>query len=339
MATRWGLIGSGAIIPRFMGGFVQVKDAVAAAIYARNRSKAEFWAKEYGIPQVFDDIDAFIQEAKIDIAYVAVTNHVHLPFALKCLNAKIPVLCEKPMAPNRSQALQMIECAKRNDTFLAEGFWTRMFPVTQQALQWIREGRIGKTVSVNGVFSIRIEDEDARLFSPDMAGGALLDIGVYLISTTNFLLGSVPREIATVGCIGKQGVDTRSGVVLKYETGEIATFLTSIDSPGRDVLTVYGTEGMIEIFEEFWRPRRMKMTCRDGVVDFTCPSEPEDGIVRQDPSFQGEGYQFEIRHIQDCLKKGLRESPFITHRQSLDIIDTCDRIRAQWGLKFPFEGR
>lgn len=338
MGIRWGIIGSGNIIPRFMDGFKEVKGAIPAAIFARNREKAQALAQRYGIGQVFDDMDEFISKAGIDVAYVAVTHTYHMEFTEKCLNAKIPVLCEKPMAPNRDQVLHMIECARANDTFLAEAFWTRMFPVTLQIKQWVTEGRIGSVTAMNSIFSYKAADvEGNRTFDPAHAGGALLDIGVYQIQAAYLIFGAPPKEIASLASIGRHGTDETAGIVFRYGGGEIATMLTSFRSNARNTLTVYGTDGIIEVFDDFFRPRGARLTNSDGIIEFKCPDKPGSSIFDTDSYFTSEGYQYEVRHINECLKKGLKESPLITLDESLDIITTCDAIRKQWGLVYPFE--
>lgn len=328
MAFRWGFIGSGRIIPRFMGGFTQVKEAVPAAIYARNREKGQALADQYGFEKVFDDLEAFVKEADIDIAYIALPHTLHPQFAIKCLNAGIPVLCEKPMAANRKQEEDMIKCARMNGTFLMEAFWTRAFPATRQAVKWIREGRIGRVVAVDGAFTDAADYvKGDRLFEPSMAGGALLDIGVYLIQAANLVFGKAPDSVAALANIDKHGVDDCCGMTLKYGGG-IATLFCSFMCKGKDTLTIYGTGGTIEIDENFWSPRTMRLITREGVTEY-----PEAG----DETFEGEGFQFEIRHVHGCLAEGLKESPLMTLDQSLGVISTCDEIRRQCGLVYPFE--
>lgn len=338
MPIRWGFIGSGRIIPRFMEGFTQVEEAVPAAICARNKAKAQALADRYAIPLVFDDIDEFVK-ADIDVAYVAVTHPHHMEFTLKCLSAKIPTLCEKPMAPNREQVLHMIECAKANDTFLAEAFWTRMFPVTLQVKKWVSEGRIGKVIAMNSIFSFKGVDRDGdRLFEPSEAGGTLLDIGVYQIQAAYLIFGRPPKEIVSLSTMSRHGTDEAAGYVFKYDNGEIATMLSSFRSNGRNVLSIYGTEGMIEVYDDFFRPRNARLTCGSGIIEFRCPEGTAPyPMYGADSYFKSEGYQFEIRHINGCVEKGLKESPLIPLSESLDIITTCDAIRGQWGLVYPFE--
>lgn len=336
--VKWGFIGTGRIIPRFMDGFRQVPEAVAAAIYGRDLDKARQLAGRYGIAKAYDDLDAFLSESGIDVAYVAVSNTLHRQFAIKCLQAGIPVVCEKPMAVNLRQAREMIGCAAENGVFLMEAMWTQMFPVTREVQRWIRDGRIGKLVAMNGVFSIKAFPKPGdRLFDPGQAGGALLDIGVYLVAYAHTVFGRSPSGIATLAHIGESGVDECSGAVFRYDNGEVATLLTSFHSEGLDRVTIYGTQGMIEIYEDFWRPRRARMTCREGYLSIDCPREQSGAVYDSGVSFRGEGYQFEVEHVNQCIREGLTQSPLVPHEKTLSVMETCDRLRKEWGLSFPFE--
>lgn len=338
MSIRWGFVGTGRIANKYLVEMRQVEDAEPIAVFARSREKAEAFADRYHLSFAFDSIDDFVRCPDIDIVYIAVTHPYHMYYAMKCMEAKKPVVCEKPMAPNVMQERAIIECAKKNDVFLMEAMWTRMFPITRQVVQWIDEGRIGKLIALNGIFSINGPDnEKDRLYVPEEAGGTLLDVGVYLISYSNMIFKNAPVEIASVAHMGRLGTDDTSGFLFKYPEGQIATLLASFKSEGKDTITIYGTEGIIEVFDSFWRPRSAKLTYRDGVIDFNCPEVADGSVYGTNVSFKGEGYHFEIRHVHQCLEKGLKESPLITHKQSIEIMQTCDKIREMWGLKYPFE--
>lgn len=337
--VKWGFIGTGRIIPRFMDGFCQVQNAEAAAIYGRNKDKAQQLANRFDIPLVYNNFDDFLQESDIDVAYVAVNNTMHSEFVKKCLQAKIPVVCEKPMSTTAESAKEMVDCARANSTFLMEGLWTNMFPVTRQIQRWIEEGRIGKLVAMNASFSIKTFPQPGdRLFDPEQAGGALLDIGVYLVAYAHTIFGRSPQEIASLAHIGDHGVDECSGTVFRYDGGEIATLFASFNSEGRDRATIYGEEGIIEIEEDFWRPRHAKLTCRDGYVSFDCPEPIQTKAVYDSGvSFRGEGYQFEIQHVNQCIIENRKESPLVPLDKSVSILETCDELRKKWNLAFPFE--
>ncbi|MGI6175405.1 MAG: Gfo/Idh/MocA family protein [Christensenellales bacterium] len=338
MKLRWGFVGAGRIVHRFMAGLLQHADAIPHAVFARKKDRAEAIAQRYGMPLVFDDFDAFLQCKEIDVVYIAVTHPYHREYANKCLEAKIPVLCEKPMAPNAAQEQDMIDCARKNDTFLMEAMWTRAFPVTKQVLQWIDEGRIGKLVGLNGLFSIKAPDDaNDRLYMPSEAGGSLLDIGVYLVAYAHMIMGGAPVEMVSLANFAGRPVDTDAGVVMRFDDDKIATLFMSLRSEGRDAITIYGTDGMIEVFEDFWRPRHARLTYSGGIINFDCPPVDEDAVYGSSVSFKGEGYQYEVAHVHECLEKGLKESPLITLEESLKIIQTCDALRALWGEKYPFE--
>ena len=339
MSFRWGFVGSGRIIPRFMEGMRLVKDAIPSAIYARNKSKAQALANQYSIEQVFDDFDEFIEKSNIDIAYIALPHPLHLEFVNKCLDAKIPTFCEKPMGPNTDHEEQMIRRARENDVFLAEAMWSRFFPIYRQIAEWISLGKIGELVGMNGVFSLKTPDQDGdRLFDPSQAGGVLLDLGIYLISFADVVFGRPPKNLVALGNISRHGTDDCDGFVFKYDKGEIATFFAGFRSNAKDIATIYGTNGMIEVFDSFWKPRSAKLTYEEGIINFNCP-EIEDASVygTDEVSFRGEGFHFEIKHVHECLKQGLKESPVIPLNKSLELMQTCDRLRKELGIKYPFE--
>ena len=337
MKLNWGFIGAGRIAHRFMDGLLRYPDAVPYAVYARNAQQGQEFAGRYGMQKVFTSLEEFLACEEIDVVYVATPHSTHMEFAMQALRAKKPVLCEKPMTPNAQQMKQLIACARENNTFLMEAMWTRTFAITKQVRQWIAEGKIGKIVACNGAFCINPpKDMNDRLFRPDMAGGALMDVGPYLISYCHMLFGAAPSQIATLANL-QNGVDMDGGVVLRFPEGELATLLFSFNTEGKDIFTIYGTQGMIEIFEDFWRPRHAKLTCPDGIVNFDCPVPQDTSVYGSTVSFAGEGYQFEVAHLHDCLQQGLKESPLMPLDESLQIISTCDAIRAQWGMVYPFE--
>jgi predicted dehydrogenase len=339
MSYRWGFVGAGRIIPRFMEGIKLAKDAIPAAIYARNKAKGQVMAEKYSIEQVFDDFDEFIKKSKIDIAYIALPHPFHLEFVNKCLSAKIPTFCEKPMGPNADHEAKMIQCAKENGVFFAEAMWSRFFPIYRQVGEWITGGKIGDLVGMSGVFALKTPDQDGdRLFEPAQAGGVLLDLGIYLISFADVVFRRPPQDVAALCNISRHGTDDCSGIVFKYDKGEIATLLVSFKSNAKNVVTIYGTDGMIELFENFWKPRSAKLTCKDGIIDFNCPELEDVSVYGTDNvSFRGEGFQFEIEHVHECLRKGLKESPVIPLDKSLELMKTCDNIRSKLGIKYPFE--
>ncbi|WRS28110.1 Gfo/Idh/MocA family oxidoreductase [Oscillospiraceae bacterium MB08-C2-2] len=324
-AIQWGLVGTGRITHRFMAGFRQVSDAHMAAVCSTSMSKAEAFSQQYGVGQAFDSIEQFITRGKIDVAYISVTHPHHLYFAKKCIEAGIPVLCEKPLTPNSMQASELIQAAKINNTFLMEAFWTRCFPVALEVQEWIRTGKIGKITAIRGVMGFKATtDPTDRLIDPHEAGGALLDIGVYLINFTQFVMGKQPAQLMISARLGETGVDRTDGIVLRYDTGAIASLLCSFDCETGNTIDIMGTNGSIHVDEKFYCPQRAQLITGTQTITLESPCE-------------GEGYQYEIRHVNECIRAGLKESPLMPLADSLANLQTCDLLRQQIGLRYPFE--
>ena len=336
---RWGVIGTGRVIPRFMDGFRLVNDAVPAAIYGRDPEKVSAIQSQFRFENAYTDFEKMLETECLDVAYVAVIHTAHLEYARKCLEHGIPVLCEKPMAPSFGQCKELFAVAKQNSLFLMEGMWTRLLPTTKRVKEWISTGRIGKVIALNATFCARVfPNENDRVFDLCQAGGALLDMGVYPLSLADMVFGKSPCAIASLANINRYGVDDNDGIVLQYDDGELATILISLNGQGRDWMTIYGTEGIIEMHEDFWRPRRVVMTNRDGVTEFCCAEKPDIRAGYWDiVSFPGEGFQYEVMHVQDCIRNGLTESPIVPHQSTLNVISICDQLRKQWKLQYPFE--
>ncbi|MGI6169034.1 MAG: Gfo/Idh/MocA family protein [Christensenellales bacterium] len=325
--VRYGIIGTGRIVHRFMAGFEKVPEAELVAVYGRNLEKAQKIARRYGAHYFFDSLDDFIACDEIDIVYIAVTHPHHSYFAIQAMQAGKAVLCEKPLAPCYSQAVEMVECARKNKVFLMEAMWTRLFPVTKQVNEWIDAGKIGRLVAVDGTFCFKAPREEGdRMFDPKEAGGALLDIGVYLVSYMHMLFKRPPEKIVSCAHKSEAGVDETAGAVFQYDKGAMATLLFSFQTDAKDTVRIYGSDGMIEVYEDFWRPTRAVLSTKDGTLAFDCPVE-------------GEGYQYEVAHVNDCVKLGLMQSPYMTQQHSLEIIKTCDDLRQIWGIRFDFEKR
>lgn len=321
---RWGMVGCGRICHRIMDGFHRVDSAEVTAVYNRSCHKAETFAKQYGIPLTFEHFEEFLESRAFDVVYLAVPHTEHMEYAIRCMEAGLPVVCEKPLAPSASQARKMVEAAKKHRVFLMEAMWTRMFPVTQQVCRWLPE--IGKITAIQGSFGFCADhsNEQDRLFSLDTAGGALLDIGIYLLNYLSMVMGSQPDEIVSLASVGKTGCDESSGMVFRYVGGEIANLLISFEAELRDMVTIYGSCGRITVPPDFWRPKRAVLEIGD------------KRETVEDPT-QGEGFQYEILHVGKCLEKGKLESELMPLQESVAVLETADRIRRLWGLRYPFE--
>ncbi|MBE6884995.1 MAG: Gfo/Idh/MocA family oxidoreductase [Ruminococcaceae bacterium] len=326
MKLRWGFIGAGRIIHRFMTGITAYEDASVSVVYARNLQKGLDAVKNYSVGRVTDSLDDFLSCGEVDVAYIATTHPTHLQFAKACLNAGIPVLCEKPMTPNAIQTRELVECARKNNVFLMEAMWTRFFPVNRKIKSLIEAGAIGKPLMMTADFAFRgTGDPSDRLYKPEDAGGSVLDVGVYPLAYANMMFGSLPAEFTALGTLCESGVDESASFILKYPGGELATLFSSIALNSRQDAVIYGSEGRIEVDSQFWRARSATLIRNDR-------TEPITSL-----HFPGEGYQFEIEHVHECLANSLTESPLMTLDESIALAELCDSLRTQLGVKYPFE--
>ncbi len=331
---RWGLLGAGAIIDRWIKGARQVDDMEIVAVASRTAASAERMAKKYDIPETLT-FDEMVERKDIDVVYVPVPHPAHKELAIKALNAGKPVLVEKPAAVTAADFDEMAACARKNGTFLMEAVWTRFFPIVDKLNSIIEAGTIGEVRLFQSSFSFRNEpDQVPRLYLPELAGGALLDTGVYNLHFADMVFKKPPVEVTGLCAMDTDEhhlqVDEQGSYIIKYDNGELAVMTSAVRTAMPDTAYIYGTKGFIEI-PVFWKPSRMRLVIGDREEWIEMPVDQKvEGV-------QDEGYQYEIRHVHDCIRKGLTESPVMTWEKTRSVMKVCDQLRARWGLKYPFE--
>lgn len=332
--TRWGLLGAGVLLDRWMKGFLQMEDAEVAAIASRTPETARRMADRFGIREALS-YDEILRRDDIDVMYIPVPHTAHKELAIRAMEAGFPVLIEKPAAVCAPDWDEMTACAKKNNVFLMEAVWTRCFPVMEQVLDEIRQGVIGDVRHVQATFAFRIDDSyQGRLTDPGRAGGALLDVGIYGLHFAKFVYGKMPERILSLASMDTDHlhlqVDEQNVIIGQYDNGALFTVTSAIRTKMQDTAWIYGTKGYIRI-PVFWKPESAEIVC-DGVS-----RRIESPVPQKVSGITDEGYQYEIRHVQVCLRRGLTQSPLVTHAMTRDVLDMCDEIRRQWGMVYPFE--
>ena len=244
------------------------------------------------------------------------------------MEAGFPVLVEKPAAVTSSDWKEMTATSKKKQVFLMEAVWTRCFPIMQQVLDEIRAGTIGDVRHVEATFAFRVGDDyTGRLTDPGMAGGALLDVGVYGLHFANFIYEKKPVRISSLASMNTDSmhlqVDEQNVIIGQYDNGALFTVTSAIRTEMPDTAWVFGTKGYIRI-PVFWKPETAEIICGDCVRTLSSP------VPQKISGVLDEGYQFEIRHVQECLRHGLLESPLVSHEKTYDVLTMCDIIRSQW---------
>lgn len=323
MILRWGIIGLGKIANHFAKDLLLLEGHTLQAVASRSEGKAKTFSDKFGAIDFYSDYHDLIHDEAVDIIYIATPHNSHMEWSVKAMEAGKHVLCEKPLAVNESQVRKMVDTARDSGVFLMEAFWTRFNPVIENIIQKISEGEIGAVKNVNVDFHFKSDQPtDHRLFNPRLAGGALLDVGVYPIFLSYLLLG-YPKEVIAKSIAHKAGVDHQTSAIMIHENG-IGTISCGLSSDSHMSARIGGSEGYIVI-----NPRWHESESYCIVTS--------DESQKIEVSKIGRGYAHEIIECKKCIVAGKLESDNWSHNDSLSIIKIADDIRAQINLKFPFE--
>ena len=325
-SIRWGLIGLGSISRKFATGLSYLKDAEVYAVASRSQEKADAFGAEFAASKCYGSYEALANDPAVDVVYIGTPHTYHLPHTLLCLNAGKHVLCEKPFAVNRAQAQTMVDCARANKRFLMDAFWTRFFPGMIKLRQLLADKVIGDVMLLQADFGFRLNQimPEHRLFNPELAGGALLDVGVYCLQLASMVYGKQPSEILSLGTLGTTDVDELSATIFKYSDYELATIATSIRLSTPQEARVMGSKGTISL-PNWWHPSEMTIALAG--------QAPESLTFEN----EGNGFNYEAAAVGNCIRAGLLECDVMPLDETLAIMKTMDRIREIWALRYPFE--
>ena len=320
---RWGIIGTGGIARTFARDLVHLGDHRVTAVGSRTLQKAENFANEFGA-QSFGSYEELVQ-ADVDAVYVATPHTFHAVNSILALNAKKPVLCEKPFAVNATEAQAMISASQLNSVALMEAMWSRFLPHYAIVRAEIESGSLGELVAVYADHGQPLPaDPYYRLHAPELAGGALLDLGIYPISLAFMILGRPDLVIATSEST-ESGVDAQTSMIFSYFSGQQAVLTTTLKVRTPCTAQIIGTRGRIEIDGNFYTPTSLRIISDGKLVR----------EVKRD--YQGHGIREQAREFARIVRAGEIESELMTHQDSLEIMEIMDEIREQIGLRYPFE--
>jgi len=322
---RWGIIGTGGIAKAFARDLSYFNSHIVQAVGSRSTEKASDFALEFPGCTAYGSYEDLVADPMIDAVYVATPHPQHVANTILALNAGKPVLCEKPFAVNAVEAQAMVAAAIDNDVALLEAMWTRFLPHIAQVRELLSSGVIGQVVNVEADHGqYLIDHENPRLTEPSLAGGALLDLGIYPVSFAHMVLG-VPKRITATGVLTEKGVDSQTSAILDYENGAQAVVTTTLITGTPCRATIAGTLGRIEIDRTFYNPANMRLVMQDG----TTTEYPN--------LYKGHGLREQAAELERMVRNAEIESPLLTHKMSIEIMKTLDEIRNQIGLRYPFE--
>ncbi|MGG4554453.1 Gfo/Idh/MocA family protein [Paenibacillus humicus] len=322
---RWGIMGTGWIAEKFAADLTHVSNGEGIAVGSRTLNSANQFAAKFNIPRAYGSYEELVSDPEIDAIYVATPHPFHRDSVITALSGGKAVLCEKPFTVNSRELEEIIALAKEKRLFLMEAMWTRFLPPIIQVRQWLEEGRIGEIKLLKAEFGFRSDwNPSGRLLNPELGGGALLDAGIYPVSFASMIFGPNPEQVWSTAHIGETGVDEHFSILLDYGQGRSASLHGAVRLALTNEAYIYGTEGSIHI------PSFLNATKAVLHVNGQEPVEVKDDRAAV-------GYAFEAEEVGRCLLAGETESSAITLAESLGIMQLLDQLRAQWGLKYPFE--
>lgn len=325
--VRFGVLATGGIADTVTADMLALPDEVeVVACASRSLDKAQAFAAERGIRHAFGSYDELVACEEVDVVYVATPHSHHFEPARACLEAGKHVLCEKPLTPNPEATEKLIAIADAHDRFLMEAVWMRCNPIIRQAAQLVADGAIGTLGRVSGNFDVSWQGDDGhRMVNPELAGGGILDLGVYPLHALNLVLGE-PDELVSAGRLHRTGVDAHAEALLVWRAGDgrerdvIGHASCSIDGETPMVLHLVGSTGRIEV-PGFLRPDTMTLVPREG--------EPQTFRA----NIPGNGYTFELQEVVSCLRRGVVESPLVSWESTRQVARTMQSWRDQLGVK------
>jgi predicted dehydrogenase len=356
---RWGILGAGAVARHFAQGLSDRSHSQLVAVASRTATSAEAFAREFNVPRQHASYDDLVEDAEVDVVYVATPASLHRDHCLRALGSGKPVLCEKPFAVNANEAREVIAEARRRGLFCMEAMWMRFLPAMDRLRELLDRRAIGNVRLLTADLGFASRNDGAnRLIDPALGGGAFLDLGVYLVSLSSMLFGQ-PVAVSGQASIGSTGVDEESAAVLRYSGGELAVLTASIQSTLPGEALIVGTRGQIRVHAPIYRPHRLSV---QSVKDQpgspgTSSGRPSsrlnwarnnrllrqayfrfEGLIRPllharaavVAPLAGNGYGYEADEVARCLHSGKTESEIMPLGETLSIMETLDQIRSAW---------
>ncbi|KAF4123854.1 Oxidoreductase family, NAD-binding Rossmann fold [Geosmithia morbida] len=368
--VRWGIMATGGIAETFckdlltdpsIRGVNDVKHEIVAVASSRSADGAANFVKRIDGPasaKTYGSYADLVADPAVDIVYVATPHSHHFQNAMLCLEAGKNVLCEKAFTVTVAQTKKLVETAKAKNLFLMEAVWTRYFPLSTKVRELITSGAIGKVYRTMADLSFSSSKPDGtldfdpsnRMINSDLAGGALLDLGIYsltwvfqtLYHTQQQPAREAPKVVAAINKYPATGVDEQTSIICQWPQSNLMGIATtnlrvSTDPDGKHTagpaIRIQGSEGEIQVYAPAYRPLKYRVVRKDSdgkaeTVDCPIPSDPERGGW-------GHGMFWEADECARCLRDGRKESETMPWSESIAIMQTMDEALAQGGVVYP----
>jgi predicted dehydrogenase len=324
---RWGIIAPGGIANKFADAVHQFTAGRVVAVSSRDEGRARAFAERHGIPRAYAGYEALGADTEVDAVYVASPHSAHRDHAVAMAQAGKHVLIEKALARNEAEVEEIFDATRAAGVFAMEAMWTRHLPHIAAVRRWIADGRIGTVVTVAADHGQSLDlGPEHRLKAPELAGGALLDLGVYPVAFILDLLGA-PTSVVAVGHRTETGVDASVAMTLGYPDPVFAQAACTLKVKTPTTAVVCGTGGRIELDGDFYSGTVARLIGPGKVREVV---EEFDGRVTN-------GFQFEIAEVARCVAAGQLESERMRWEDSRAVMRVLDEARRQVGVRYPGE--
>ena len=322
---RWGIIGPGRIAQKFANCVEALPNSKVQAIASRSSSNLHRLVSDLHADVGYQSYEELASDQNVDAIYIATPHRFHYDNAMLCLKYGKPLLIEKAFTVNSHEAVNLAAEAKQRGVFLMEAMWTRFLPVYRQVKQWLDSGKIGEVrLVISSLGFIAKRDIKDRLLNPELAGGTVLDLGVYAMAVSQMVFNKPPVYIKAQGFVGETGVDEAISTSLDYGDGSYSQFAcTFLTNPSMQV-DIFGTKGKITILPVYNSSERASITIKGHEKSVHMPHRIN-------------GFEYQIEEAQRCIKSGKLESPLMPLSDSIDNMRVLDEIRSQIGVSYAFE--
>ena len=319
-----GIIGAGRIVNIVVQALLATPQTNCYAIASRDLSRAQEYAKKYGFEKAYGSYKEMLQDPNVELVYIATPHSHHYEHMMMCIEHGKPVLCEKAFTLNADQARKVQAAAKEKGVYVAEAIWPRYMPSRKMINDVIASGIIGKVNTLTANLSYKIDDKE-RIVTPELAGGALLDIGVYGINFAIMHFGWDVERVESSVKMTDAGVDAMETITIFYKDGRMAVLTHSIYARSDRKGIIHGEKGYI-VVENINNPQSVS------VFD-----DNDQLLAHYDVPQQINGYEYEFMESVECISAGKTESNSMTLDESVFMMEVMDSLRKSWGLVYPQE--
>ncbi len=323
---RWGILAPGGIARSFAAALRSGTRQEIGAVASRDLSRAESFARDFEVGRAYGSYAELVADPDVDAVYVASPHSEHREHALLALDAGKPVLVEKAFARSAAEAAEVVETARSRGLFAMEAMWTRFLPHVDVVRQVLESGTLGEVETVFADHGQPLyPDGPQRLADPRLAGGALLDLGIYPLSFASMVLGGI-AQVRASGVLTPEGVDAQEAMTAIGPRGGVGVLHATMTALTATVASVIGAAGRLDLSGPFYGHATVRHTLRDG---------SEAGMW--EPPTREHGLQYEACEVARCITDGRTESPLMPLDETVQIMATMDEVRRQLGVVYPGE--